>query len=89
MSEVEGIAAGLDGRPADPRHTAFPKTDRAARHDPEALDTSVLLRLVECELEPETDAERRASRTDAIAQRVVESAGAQPCHRARGRPDAG
>ncbi len=88
-------------RTSTPRRPARPPPSRCAGRAPsrrrtarpgdeaEPGDAAVLLALVERELEAEADAERRPSRRDALAQRVVEPALAQPRHRRAGRADAG
>ena len=76
-------------RPADARHALRAQPDGAAGHEAEPRRAAVLLALVERDLEAEADAERRAARGGALAQRVVEPALAQSRHRRAGRADAG
>src|SRR5215468_5730302 len=70
VREVEGVADGVDRRPADARDAALAEPPRAAGQQAEALDAAVLLRVVERELEPEADAERRLG---ARAERLVDA----------------
>ena len=61
VREPVRLAAGLDGRPADARHTLAVQADRTPRDDAEPCDATVLLALVERELQPEADHVRRGA----------------------------
>ena len=62
---------------------------RPSREEAETVDSAVLLALLERELEAEADAERRPPAVNALAERVIQPARAQPVHRARRRPHPG
>src|SRR5581483_6581665 len=87
VREVIRIAGrvAVERRPADPRHALALDSRNPARNKAEARDAAVLVALLERELEPETDAERRPL---AHAQRVGYTALVEPAHRAAGRADA-
>src|SRR2546430_6275332 len=89
VGEIIRLAAWVDRRPADPRHPALVQSHRPARKKPEALHAAVLVALLEGELEPQADAERRPAAGDPRAERLVEPALAQDAHRARCGPHAG
>src|SRR3954466_10040604 len=63
-------AVGLDRCPADPGDASLTQPDGAAGNETEPGDPTVLLRLVEGELEPEADAEDRSSVRVSFAQHV-------------------
>src|SRR4051794_6312991 len=73
-------------RPADARHALGLDPHRAAGDEPETGDAAVLLALLERELQPEADAERRLR---ARTEHVDEPAVAQALHRRARRADAG
>src|SRR5438105_2910898 len=56
--------------PADPRHPALAKPDRAAGDEAETGHAAVLLALLEREVEAEADAERRSG---SRAERLVDA----------------
>ena len=87
MGEVERSAI-VDIGPADARHAPLAQAFGAARQQPEPLDAAVLVRLVECELESEADAERRPAGRGSVEERLVEASFAQAGHCQTRRPDA-
>ena len=89
MGEVVGLAAGLHGGPADPRYAALSQPHGAAGEQAEAGDTAVLVGLLERQLKPEADAERRFAGGDASPQRLVQAPFAEDGHRARRRANSG
>src|SRR5439155_17090410 len=89
VREIIRHAAWVDRRPADPRHPALVQSHRPARKKPEALHAAVLVALLEGELEPQADAERRPAAGDPRAERLVEPALAQVAHRAPWRAHPG
>src|SRR5579859_2012604 len=88
VREPERLAGRLDTRPAHPWHAASVEPDRTSRKKPEPGDAAVFLGLVECELEAEADAERRATGGRAVEERFVEAALAQARHCKTGGADA-
>jgi hypothetical protein len=87
MGEVKGLSVRLDRSPADSRDPTRTKANGAAWEKCEARDSTILLRLVERELEPETDPERGATRCDPLPERIVEPPLAEAAHRALCRAD--
>ena len=64
VREVERVAGRFDLGPADARDAPFAQAHGAAGQDAEPCDAAVLLRLVECELQSQADAEDGAVGVD-------------------------
>ena len=77
VREVERLATGLDSSPADARDATIPQPNGSPGKQAEARDAAVLLGLLERELQPEADPERRAAACDPASQRLVEAPIAQ------------
>ena len=80
LCEHRVLAAELHRVPSDMRNPLWSaagrligKTLDAARQNPEASSHSVLVALIEEQLEPQAQAEIRAARFEALAQRVGEA----------------
>src|SRR5579862_3328279 len=87
VREVER-AAIVDLGPAHPRHASLADPLCAAEEQAEAWDAPVLLRPLERELQAEADSENRTTVVEALSQRLVVTARAEPVHRGAGAADA-
>src|SRR4029079_2579507 len=88
VREIERLTV-VDARPADSGDAAVAHPDRAPCDEPEPGDTTVLLGLLERQLQAEADPEDRPARSETRRQRLVVAAGAQPPHGGPRRADSG